>query len=545
MTLLLLTSAALAAQLSLDVGTRELTVGETIPVELKLVDGTTSGLPDLPAGEGLSLSFEGQSQSRVVVNFRSTRIVSYTYAVTALTEGRWSIGPVSLEVDGQTLTAPAVQLVVSPRSEAARAERDVNATLSDAEPVLGQVVVYRFRFRHKGDVIDARWTPPGFDGFVRESTAEMAQRETRVAVDGQTYTVQEIDVPLVAAGAGQRTIGPALLEAKVPAKQGARSRRGLDPFADSPFRAFTDLSAETLTASAIPVTIRPLPEQGRPADFSGLVGGFSLDVSPSATSLRLGESVTLDVVLRGDGTLTGFRLPPPAKDAGYRAYDDEPELKGEVSDGAFVATARFRRAIVPEREGRLEIPPLRVPYFDPEQGAYAVLEGPAITLDVLPGESDAGQVTSFAGAERAQKAVASVGEDINPVPGDATIRDRSVAGGLWPYLVPPALPALGIVALELASALSRRRADPREALLRRLGSLPTDPTARLAAIDALFREAAGLRLGRPAAGLDRASVSRLGEDAAALYADLEAARYGGQAVSDLEARVRTFVERRP
>jgi len=541
-TLALLMGVASAAQLSLNVPTRQLSVGESVPIELQIVDASVSGVPDIPVGGGLSLNYEGSSQSRVIVNFRSTSITSYSYGMTALSEGSWTVGPVTLNAGGQTLTAPAVQITVAPRSQAARAERDVSATLSDASPWLGQVVVYRFRFQHKGDVLDARWTPPGFDGFVREPSAEMAQHEIPLVVDGERYTVQQIDVPLVAVGAGTRTIGPAMLTAQVPASN-ERSRRN-DPFADSPFRAFRDVTSETLTADAIPLTIRPLPDEGKPAGFAGLIGHFSLSVQPSASAVKLGESLTLDVELSGDGSLTGFHLPSPAADAGYRVYDADPTVSAEVDEGNFIAKASFRLAVVPEHEGTLTIPGLHVPYFDPEKGGYAWLDSGPVQIDVQPGEANAGKVTSYAGQDAGARPPAALGEDILPVSGEARIGDRALGAALLRYLVPPAVPALGLVGLELARALGRRRKDPWDELAKSLAKLPTDPRERLGALEQIFREAAGIRLKRPPAGLDRGAVATLGEDARTLYADLEAARYGGLDVENLEARVRAFVARR-
>lgn len=538
---LLLLAVAAAAQLSLSAGSRTLKVGETVPLELQVVDGSVAGVPEIPLEGGLSLDYQGQSQSRVVVNFRSTRITNFSYAMTALQEGTWTVGPLTLQSEGEVLTAPAIQITVAPRSDADKVERDVSATVSDADLWLGQVVVYRFRFRHRGEVLDARWTPPSFDGFLKEP-AGMTQRETSSELDGVRYTVQEIDVPLVAAGAGSRSIGPTMLTAQVPTKK--RSGRQDDPFADSPFRALRDVTNETLTANAIPVNIRPLPAEGRPADFSGLIGRFSLEVKPSATTVRQGESVTLEVSLRGDGSLQGFKLPSPASDAGYRVYDNDPTLEATLADGVYEARALFQRSVVPEQAGPLTIPGFRVPVFDPVDGVYTLLESAPITLDVQPGEAGAGQITSFAQSEpQGQRSVDALGEDILPAPGDAKVRDRTLPS-LGLLVGPPLVPALGLLLLEIARQLRGRRRDPWEAVEAGLSQLPAEPVARLAALELCFREACGLRLGKPAAGLDKVQVAVLGDEARVLYADLEAARYGGMSVTDLEPRVRGFVKRR-
>lgn len=544
MTLLWLIGAALAAQLKLGVDTRELTVGETVAVEVQLVDGVARGSPELDTGAGLKAQFQVQSQSKLEVNRRVTRIVRYSYALTAIQPGPWTLGPATLEVDGETLTAPAVTIQVSPRSQAAVAERDATATLSDDAPYLGEVVVYRFRFQHRGEVLDARWSPPSYDGFVAEQVAEPAQREVNSVIDGQRQTVQQVDVPLVAAGLGARTISPALLTVQVPTTRS--KRRSNDPFADFPFNRYQDVKAETLTAPAVPATVRPLPAEGRPADFSGLVGHFELEVRPSADQVKLGDSLTLEIRLSGDGTLSGFRLTPPPQDAGFRAYDDAPAVEAAVEDGRFRSSAVFRRAIVPEAEGDLLIPALRVPVFDPSTGAYAVLSSQALKIKVLPGEAGAGQVASFAGAVgEGGRPIESLAEDILPVPGDAAVGDATLEGRLRALLLAPALPLFGLVGLGVAARLRRRPKDPWPGLRARLASLPTEPGARLGEIEAVFREAVALRLDREAAGLSAQDAATLGEPVAALYRDLASARYGGMPVEDLESRVRRFLDGAP
>ena len=465
-------------------------------------------------------------------SFRTTRDPAFRFQ-----SGQFVM--VGLEVDGKPITAPAVTVTVAPRSQEAKADRDVSATLSDTSPYLGEVVIYKFRFEHRGDVLDANWTPPSYDGFVREQQAEVSQREVNKTVDGQTVTVAAIDVPLVAAASGDRAVGPAMLRAQVPG--GARRGRSNDPFANSPFRALTDVSNETLTAPAVKAHIRALPETGRPADYSGLVGHFTLKATPSARSIKLGETLTLDVMVEGDGTLTGFKLPPPTGE-GFRAYDDAPELAATLDESGFRATAHLRRALVPEREGTLTIPPITLSVFNPTSGAYETVQTEPSALTVLPGESDGGQVSSFAAAPPAAPGgVASLGQDILPVPGDASVHDRTLAGGLAWMLLPPALPAIGLLGLSLSGALGRRRADPWAGLKARMNTLPADSGARLGALEQLFREAAGLKLGKPAPGLDRTALAPLGERASALYTDLERARYGGLSVEDLEPRVRQFI----
>ena len=54
-----------------------------------------------------------------------------------------------------------------------------------------------------------------------------------------------------------------------------------------------------------------VPRSGRPASFAGAVGsGFSLEVSADRSVVQVGEPITLQLHLRGDGDLSSAGLPP-------------------------------------------------------------------------------------------------------------------------------------------------------------------------------------------------------------------------------------------
>jgi BatD DUF11 like domain len=552
--LLLLASAlaALAASASLEVDSHSLTVGQTVGLQVQVVDGSVAGVPRVPVSDGLIVGYSGQSTQRVMVNFKTTRIQQFTYTLTAQAEGSFVIGPLELEIGGKPVVAPAIAVKVGPREKLGEQARDVSAAVSQREAWLGQTLVYAFRFRTRSRVYDPRWTPPSFDGFIQEPTAEVASREYTVDQGGVAWNIQAIDIPIIASAAGERTIPAALLTAQVP-RSGPAKSRGTDPFAMGPF-ARVDTTTDTMTTETLSVRVRELPTAGRPVDFSGLVGSFQLDarllgpggveVAPGqSAAVRLGDSLTLELRLSGDGSLSAVKLPPPAITAGYRAYDDAPEVVGKVDDGKFNAVATFKRALVPEAEGNLDIAPVRLSVFDPAIGAFTTVESPAFRLDVAPGES-AGGVTSYASGEADnRKDVAALGDDILPAPGDVRVGDRGLSAALPLAVGLPVLPLMGLLGLGLRDRLGRRAPNPRAVLRRRLAQLPTDAATRLAALEDLFREAAGMRLGVAPAGLDLAAVAGLGDEAAAIYRAIDQARYaGGGAGPDLEARVRRFVE---
>ena len=69
-------TAAWAGELALQIDTRELVVGQAVPVKLAVINGKAESKPQLPVGEGLLAQYQGQSSQHMMVNFETTRILS-------------------------------------------------------------------------------------------------------------------------------------------------------------------------------------------------------------------------------------------------------------------------------------------------------------------------------------------------------------------------------------------------------------------------------------------------------------------------------------
>lgn len=527
---------AWAARLQVQVERDTLVVGENVGLEVQVIDGRGDGMPGVPTEKGVRARYRGQGTSRSIINFKTTSVVRYSYQLSALVEGEWDVGPFELEVDGQRLTHPAITIQVQGQAAEDGSPVSVSAELSDNAPYVGELVTYHLEFRREVEAHNIRWTPPETPGLIAEPSAELAQRDRNQIENGVEQAVLDILLPLRATAAGTHSISPAVITADLPApRDPATGRRPVDVFGRYRLRS------KSLPTKPIELEVRPLPVEGRPDDFSGLVGTFELGVEASDTSVAREETVTLTVTLRGSGVLAGYTLPPVADTSDYRVYDDTPVVESTATASGLVSTATFRRAVVPLVEGALTIPPVSLSVFEPDQGAYVTVASRPLKLRVsggVAGEED--DVQRFAtGTADQRRDVEALGDDILPAPGTASIGDRSFASGLPLMVGLPLLPVLGWLGLAGRGALARRRADPWADLAAR--PIPAEPGERLVTLSWMFRQAASLRLGCAPAEIDRERLTSLGDAVVQLYTDLEAARYGGAATGGLVDRVRAFV----
>jgi hypothetical protein len=226
----------------------------------------------------------------------------------------------------------------------------------------GQQLIWRLEILRRPDTTSVDWVePPSFPGFRVEWLPGQPELGG-VKLEGVEWLARVEERALFPERAGELVIAPKGLRCAVSG--------GAPALADVP---------------ASRVTVHALPEANRPADFSGLVGAVSLEITARPSRLALGASARVEVTLRGDANLWDAR--DPLADlgglAGAERFPSRPRLA--LEPGVRLSVRRsFAHDVVPGREGRLVIPELRVPYFDPEARRYAVATSPELVLEVTP-----------------------------------------------------------------------------------------------------------------------------------------------------------------
>ena len=104
--------------------------------------------------------------------------------------------------------------------------------------------------------------------------------------------------------------------------------------------------------------VLPLPEEGRPADFSGAIGVFRLSGRVSQTAVQPGDIITLSLELAGQGWLGAAALPAPPATPLFKTYPVK-ELLREP------ARLKTEQVLIPQSTNAAEIAALRFRYFNP------------------------------------------------------------------------------------------------------------------------------------------------------------------------------------
>jgi hypothetical protein len=243
----------------------------------------------------------------------------------------------------------------------------VTADLSPARAFVGEQVHYRLRILRRHDVGELEWhTALSFPTFRSEWLPGVAS-EAPFDAEGESWREYLERRAIFPAHSGQLTIPAAAL------------------------RCATGDGEEIAAVPALALAVDPLPAEGQPADFSGLVGPVTIAARASPSRLALGETIRVAVLVEGAGNVWVAPSPRAALEAiGDVDVFEHPEQLARDA-GRELRLRQYRTFdLVPRRAGRLRVPELRVAYFDAKERRYAEASTPAVVLRVDDAPAPAG-----------------------------------------------------------------------------------------------------------------------------------------------------------
>jgi len=253
---------------------------------------------------------------------------------------------------------------------------------------------------------------PDAKGFWTEQFPEQRNPTvTTVIIDGVAYKKATLRrLALFPTTTGELTIDPMQITCEVPAPS-KRRRSVFDDFFDDSF--FNDPffgSTKTVKIQSEPVKIlvKELPEQGKPADFSGAVGNFVIESSIDTLQTHQNQALTLRYTISGTGNVNAVKLPPLDLPSNVEIFEPTVERRINNKGKSIRGSVSYEYVLIPRSSGRLRIPPVKFVYFDPARGRYQTSTAPGYNVKV-----EAVDQTDIAtGAGFSKEEVSLLGSDI-------------------------------------------------------------------------------------------------------------------------------------
>ena len=140
-----------------------------------------------------------------------------------------------------------------------------------------------------------------------------------------------------------------------------------------------------VSAGSRTIDVKPLPDKGKPENFSGSVGDFKFNVIASKTELNASESLQARVEVTGNGNLKLFELPKLKLPNSLEVYEPEHNEKVNTNLGGMYGSISDSYTIVPQYKGKYPVPSISFSYFDLKTESYKTVSSGEIVINVLEG----------------------------------------------------------------------------------------------------------------------------------------------------------------
>ena len=311
-------------------------------IEISGADAQAVRIPQIPDLSSFA-DFMGSStsQSFQLINGKMSAARSTMNYFIARVEGQHQIPAVSLEYKGKVFRSqpvaieilegdastpnPGRQPTAKPRAGSPPSSITPESTLEgnlflqaevDRRSVFqNQPVNIVFKIYTRVEVTGFNITkPPDLKGFWSEDYNVSPRPVTyEEVVDGKKFLVAEIRKSAVfPTNPGEKVIDPLEGECEVRLPEANRSRDIFERFFDDDFfggNPFGRRVRTKIVSKPIKIEVKPLPEEGKPGDYSGVVGEFGMTASLDKDQVQVNEAVTLKVRFNGTGNIK--MLPEP------------------------------------------------------------------------------------------------------------------------------------------------------------------------------------------------------------------------------------------
>ena len=331
-----------------------------------------------------------QSIKTSYVNGEQNFSKTFSYFLKPLKKGKLIIYQATVTIDGQEYKSLPVEVNVTNSVKGANSNSDdeyfdddnieLIAFVSKSSPYINEpiTIVYKLYYKSPINVSNASESEaPKYKDFFTQNIKIPQLKVDRETYKGQIYNVVDWKkVVLYPQRDGNLEISPLSLNLVLDFPTNKRDFFG---------NIIRDQASKIITTGSKIITVRKLPDNGKPKNFSGAVGQFEFDIILNKNSLKASESFQAKVKVTGQGNLKLFDLPNLMVPASMELYEPERKENVKTNLSGMSGTIENIYTIVPKYQGKFPIQELEFSYFDPLEKTYKTVKSQKLNIDVFEG----------------------------------------------------------------------------------------------------------------------------------------------------------------
>ena len=333
----------------------------------------------------------------------SSSSITFTYILMADKEGDYSIPGASVVADGNPYVSNSVKIKVLPpdqtqnqgsasrnqasNSQISNKELFITATASKTNVYEQEAFLLTYKIYTQVNLTGLRGDMPDLKGFHTQEVELPRQKQwTLEHYNGRNYnTTVYSQYVLFPQQSGKLEIPSITFEGVV-----TEVIPSSDPFDIFSGGRSRDIKKNIVTPK-LTINVKSLPE-GKPSNFSGGVGDFTMSSSISTQELKTNDAVTIKVIISGTGNMKLINTPEVAFPQDFEIYDPKVDNKFSLTREGLAGSKVIEYLAIPRHAGEFTIPSIEFTYFDLKTQSYKTLKSEPYTLNVAKGEGNAEQV---------------------------------------------------------------------------------------------------------------------------------------------------------
>ena len=315
---------------------------------------------------------------------------TYSYFLAPKSRGTFTINQATITIDGETYKTTPVQVEVTAAVEIPKDPNDPEylaqenihlvAEISKTKPYLNEAITVVYKLYISTSTGVDNWSEidsPRYNDFWSQNIDIPGMKVQMENYNGEEYRAVVLrKTVLYPQKTGKLDIEPLTLDVAVRVPTSRRDIFG---------GRLTARVNRTVSAGRKTIDVKPLPEQGKPLDFSGAVGDFDFKVTTTKTQLDASESLQAKVEVTGNGNMKLFNLPKLTLPSSLEVYEPEHSEKVSTDLLGMRGSISDTYTVVPQFKGKYPIPSISFSYFDPKTETYKTRSSDEIVIDVLDG----------------------------------------------------------------------------------------------------------------------------------------------------------------
>lgn len=370
--------AAQEPEFRLDTDTLNLQKGVSCNIVVSLINAQGAEITGIDGLEDFDVLSQTQSSSTSIVNNVTTKQVDLYVTIMPKVTGQFTL-KANISYAGQDYETNTLEVTVTESGDGesqSTPDLFVETTVSHEEAYLGEKLVVTYTLYSRESVDGYGFTNyTAIDGMIAKDTPTDQLKTEYVYIEGNRYIMYEVKQLIIdPMKTGTFTIPSFNLQVNV------LTDSGMGGFFGGLLQSTTPKYLQTEEKELI---VKPLPEEGKPDNFSGIVGELTLNSNYSRNEVNYGDSLALQIDISGSCNLDGITNITGNGITGFTVYETLKNTVESVESGQYHIQKTYEEIFVPEETGVLEVPPISISYFNPSSGKYEMAEIPAATINVL------------------------------------------------------------------------------------------------------------------------------------------------------------------